>query len=35
MNNEVVTIDADNYNAMAKVMGMSGESSSDKKKQVP
>ena len=32
MNNEVVTIDADNYNAMAKVMGMSGESSSDKKK---
>ena len=31
MNNEVVTIDADNYNAMAKVMGMSGESSSDKK----
>ena len=32
MNNEIITIDADNYNAMAKVMGMSGESSSDKKK---
>ena len=31
MNNEIITIDADNYNAMAKVMGMSGESSSDKK----
>tara|TARA_R100001369_G_scaffold78639_1_gene108371 strand:- start:2691 stop:3590 length:900 start_codon:yes stop_codon:yes gene_type:complete len=31
MNNEIITIDANNYNAMAKVMGMSGESSSDKK----
>ena len=31
MTNEVITIDKDNYLAMAKVMGMSGESTSEKK----
>jgi hypothetical protein len=31
MTNEVITIDKDNYSAMAKVMGMSGESTSEKK----
>ena len=31
MTNEVITIDKDNYMAMAKVMGMSGEGSSDRK----
>jgi len=31
MTNEVITIDKDNYMAMAKVMGMSGESTSEKK----
>jgi len=31
MTNEVITIDKDNYMAMAKVMGMSGENTSEKK----
>lgn len=31
MTNEIITIDKDNYSAMAKVMGMSGESTSEKK----
>jgi len=31
MTNEIITIDKDNYTAMAKVMGMSGESTSEKK----
>jgi hypothetical protein len=31
MTNEVITIDKDNYAAMAKVMGMSGENTSEKK----
>jgi len=31
MTNEVITIDKDNYSAMAKVMGMAGESTSEKK----
>ena len=31
MTNEIITIDKNNYSAMAKVMGMSGESTSEKK----
>ena len=35
MTNEVITIDKDNYAAMAKVMGMSGENTSEEADKYP